>query len=188
LRDRDEIEALRIATTIRVLVHDTPRSSSLLGQMKLKNSIKFLDSAIPTHPVPAAEANVDLVYYGPPGLVAIRSYSMGGKFIPLFSEIKHKPSYILFDNWWETPCIPQYNGSKYSRAALVDMLANKEGGAHVDPAVNEAYREYIKNSPFGSSFYVEGVDLGFTDNAAYASMRQVGWELLESLKPLAISR
>ena len=41
-----EGEAKRLAVSIRVLVHDTSNSNSLLGQLGQKD-IKFLDSAIP---------------------------------------------------------------------------------------------------------------------------------------------
>ncbi|MFP3702034.1 hypothetical protein SB758_41815, partial [Burkholderia sp. SIMBA_013] len=38
-------EAKRVAVSLRVLLHDTPASESLLKQMQLKDSIRFRDSA-----------------------------------------------------------------------------------------------------------------------------------------------
>jgi hypothetical protein len=44
-----EGEAKRLAVTLRVLLHDTKSSRSLLGQLGRKN-IDFLDTAIPFNP------------------------------------------------------------------------------------------------------------------------------------------
>lgn len=45
-----EDEALRLATIVRVLVHDTDRSHSLLGQLEIKDKLKWIDTAGPIEP------------------------------------------------------------------------------------------------------------------------------------------
>lgn len=177
----DEGEALRIATTLRVLVHDTGKSHSLLGLLKLKSTMKFLDSGAPIDPIPAKEGGGLMVMHGLPGLVGIRCSIKGGQFIPVLSIRDHTPGYVSFKEWWENPCIPGHNKNRYMRKQLVLQMANKEGGAHIDKEIDEAYRQYTK-SPLGMSFKVYGVEVGFINSAADASMRQIGWEALEALK------
>jgi hypothetical protein len=174
-------EALRIAVIIRVLVHDTSQSHSLLSQMHNKNNIKFLDSAAPIDPQPSRKGGGVMIMHGLPGLVGISSSRNGGIYIPVQSLRDYVPGYVSFDKWWNTPCIPGHNGNKYSRKQLVLQMANKEGGAHIDKEIDEAYRQYTTSS-LGMSFKVNGVEVGFVNSAADASMREIGWEMLETLQ------
>ncbi|NNC12892.1 hypothetical protein HII28_13525 [Planctomonas sp. JC2975] len=53
-------ESLRLATTIRVLVHDTPSSRSLLAHLGVKDSIQFVTG---DQPDSAPPPNSDLARY-----------------------------------------------------------------------------------------------------------------------------
>lgn len=45
-----ESESKRLATTLRVLLHETNRSHSLLDQLGKKATLKFFDTAYPVDP------------------------------------------------------------------------------------------------------------------------------------------
>jgi hypothetical protein len=74
-------EAKRLAVSIRVLVHDTKKSKSLLGQLGLK-SLDFLDTAIP--PIAGSEFTYS-------GLVSSLLGSGKVEYIPLYKlNQRHK--------------------------------------------------------------------------------------------------
>lgn len=62
-------EAKRLATTIRVLVHDTAASTSLLRQLGVKDDLRFVDTSV--EPFPEPEPGILQVQMGF-GLAAVR--------------------------------------------------------------------------------------------------------------------
>lgn len=177
----NESEAKRIAIIIRVLVHDTDKSTSLLAQLGYKNKLKFLDSSLPIDPQLVDPKKREYVCHGLPGLVGIKVASMQAKFIAPFSRRPGAKGSVSFSEWWEKKCIPGDDERRYSRKELVLWMANKEGGAHVDKDIDTAYRK-LSSSSLGMSFSVGGVNKGFSNSSADASVRQIGWEILETLK------
>ncbi len=51
-----EAEAKRMAVTLRVLLHDTAQSHSLMGQMKRKERSQWVDTAVPIKKKPLRRA------------------------------------------------------------------------------------------------------------------------------------
>ena len=160
-------EAMRIATVIRVLLHDTSSSVSLLEQLNLK-SIKFYDSAEDFDPKSLMSHH---------GLVGL---TLGGGTNASFYAGLGKKEYkmVLFDEWWNKNVIGDKPENQFTRKDLVLILANKEGGAHVDPSLKEEWYELTRlnssgweyTSEDGSSQPVEGVEK--------YSMRQIAFEVL----------
>jgi hypothetical protein len=89
------------------------------------------------------------------------------------------PGYLRlkFNDWWKKEVVNN-RGSSYSRMDLVINVANKDGGAHIDPALPSEYYS-IKNSEL--SLIVDGMETRFDRNIVYASVAQIGWELLNSI-------
>lgn len=90
-------EAKRLAVTIRVLVHDSERSKSLLGLLGLKTGMGFLNTAHPHD-----QRNL-LGYHG---LVGIQLGAEGNRY---FAPLNQRPSkYVFFPDWWnEVDCWSQ---------------------------------------------------------------------------------
>lgn len=179
----NEDEALRIATTLRVLVHDTKNSISLLEQLGLKNTMQFIDSAAPIDPVPTGEmydGQPTMAISGMPGLFNMSFTSEGAKLVAPLSCAKYSRGPEGFNSWWTYKCIPGHNGDRYSRSWLVRQMANREGGAHVDPEISQSYNE-LQSTSMGMTVYSNGIR-GFINSAGNVSIRQVAWEVLESLK------
>ena len=91
---RQSVHAWIAATAIRVLVHDTSASRSLLGQLGVKDSLRFVDTS--NAPVGPSEPGL-LTWTMNAGLAAIR---VGGSpYVALLGErdrLDPKP----FDDWW----------------------------------------------------------------------------------------
>lgn len=86
-----EGEARRMATVIRVLVHDTKRSKSLLGQLNLLH-IEFYDTASNWNP-----KNL----LGFHGLVQMRLWDGPAEYrAPLDNRSPHILRWTTFQKWW----------------------------------------------------------------------------------------
>ena len=164
-------EAKRIAVSIRVLVHDTKSSHSLFSQLGIKESA-YLDTASPA---------TGREFGSYKGLVFTQ---LGGgtpaAFVPKCS-LPPKPSEeystLGFDEWWNGIVIKDTDGNEFSRKQLVLSLANKVGGAHVDPNLDQEFSALYGSGSHGvstihgeSSIPVSGIEL--------ASVRQIGFELI----------
>jgi hypothetical protein len=175
--DGAEGEAKRLATVIRVLVHDTDKSHSLLSLLQLKNSLRYRDSSEPINPgnlLPTPGLVIMEVTAGGP--------SGGGRYVHA-SKIGLAPfreNHKHFKDWWSDP-VTHLQGATYSRRNYVLTTANKEGGAHVDPRLDESWGDLTHNNALGWMYFSsspEGVvETPFEGNLGLASVRQIAWEL-----------
>jgi len=183
----EESEAPRIAVTLRVLLHDTSASISLLKQLGVKDKMQYLDSASPIDPKPTGETHQGrrvMSVSGLPGLVAISPTRQGFKFLAPLDISPLAAGYIDFDSWWTEENIPGHEKRRHSRKWLITEMANKDGGAHVAPEVTLAYKE-LNNSSLGHTVIANGIE-GYINSPAAVSVRQVAWEVLESIKQAGI--
>jgi len=82
-----------------------------------------------------------------------------------------------------TAVLRDTEGDGWSRRRLVDALANQEGGAHVDPTLNESYIRIAGDESLGYTFSLHGeTERPFQGDVAAASMRQIAYEMLETLR------
>lgn len=183
----NESEALRIAGVLRTLLHDTDSSKSLLGQLGIKDKIQFIDSADPIDPTPTDrqhDGRTIFVMSGMPGLFAIRPTMNGTRLVAPLSLKPNAKGSASFESWWMVGCIPGENNARHSREWLIKQMANKEGGAHVDPEINKGYAE-LRTTGMGMTVSSNGID-GFINSPADVSVRQIAWELLASLQQAKI--
>lgn len=159
-------EAKRLALPLRVLFHHTaeknPRGShALLNQMDLHEKLTWIDTAgrpDPDNLLPEW------------GLVQWGMNIEDGKAKPVFrAPLGHRPpkmiragslrlprgSRIPFGEWWTEDVVKDADGTFFSRKDFVLALANKEGGAHVDPEILEAYNKIANLNSMGWT-YSEG--------------------------------
>lgn len=173
-------EAKRMAVSLRVLLHDTPKSISVFKQLGLKDSWTFDDTAGPVNPRNLAPTT---------GLVMMQTqFTNGaaeGTYVPLLAVGSPHPPRppIQFSGWWMDPVAKLGNGDTWSRKDYVLELANKEGGAHVDPKLTAPYETLALHNGFGWSAGTspdEGQPFG--GNAVLASVRQITYELLLTME------
>lgn len=172
-----EAEGKRLAVTLRVLLHDTQQSHSLLKQLGVKDRINFLDTAHP--PVPGA---VSLS----PGLAIMQMESTPtGATARYRARLDDGPpiarACVPFAGWWSNDVMT--SNVKWCRRELVLKLANQEGGAHVDPSLDSRYQDLTKGNALG---WVVGDGHGggraIDGNIAAISVRQIAHEVLETLE------
>lgn len=158
-------EGIRIATVIRVLIHDTKKSTSLLRQLN-SDRIDILDTSR-VLPDPLFEA-----FHG----LAIRTLtSQGVSLAPNFNRTSNATGKPVPAWWNQVVCAS--TTLVLTRRKIVWAAANKDGGAHVDDLKQED--EYAKLAAPG--YFDQVTDLGgpFID-AHLVALRQMGYELLNS--------
>lgn len=167
-----EGEVKRLAVSARVIVHDTKNSTSLLTLTNRKG-IQFFDSADPYD-----DANL----VGHSSLVQIQLGATGAKPRPHLDDVL-QPRETNFETWWHGVVLVDAHRNEFSRRDIVLSLANKDGGAHVDHKIDEAYNNLRKNNAQGWIIVDEtGRQAPAQDNVP-ATMRQIAHELLRTLNP-----
>lgn len=181
-----EDEAIRIAVSLRVLLHDTKRSKSLLGQLDLKEAVQYVDTTTPPPPPGVIQLHSGIVRMQGTlgGPTANTRYVAPLDNLPPERQGRTSP----FPEWWTEPVVEDRNGDPVTREAMVLAIANKEG-AHVDPELDGVYAALTKANSLGWTYPdAEGVDRPLQGNIGHATVRQVAWEFLETLTPELIER
>jgi Meiotically up-regulated gene 113 len=172
-----EDESLRLATTMRVIFHQTASSTSLLTHLRLART-KMLSSA---------RGHGDWKdYLGHKiDLTSPQPITMTPPLGQAFTEIS-------LAAWWNGEPIFIDNGTAYTRKKIILSLANKDGGAHVDETL-EAYYEVLRAGRYAFGFrgnignmtynspppFPQGVTI-YPNNAHFALARQFAHETLAS--------
>ena len=168
-------EGKRIAVVIRVLVHDTAQSKSLLGLLNLKD-IDFFDTA------PEYSQNIIGSFNGL--ALEMLSSSTGGRYVPR-CKVPGNPAepyaFKPFGIWWQKTILVDMQKQKFSRRKIILALANKDGGAHVDPELNADYAALTRENSMGW-FYTIGDETGPFGDIELVSARQIAEEVLVTLK------
>lgn len=113
-----EDEAKRLAVTLRVLLHDSRSSHSLLSQLDEKDR-SFYDTAM-------LDVEGNLAGHG--ALVAIISGPQGAKCSPMLDDAlpDQQPTSTSFNEWGERPIFRSQEGETLSRRHL--FLRNRRSG------------------------------------------------------------
>lgn len=169
--DGDFAESVRIATIIRVLVHETGSSKALLAQATPSGlELPIFDRA--------GERTEHEHIFG--FAVSVR---LGSTLAPAMDLGSSHYSLSSVGAWWNRTVFtfPSQFGTQmvYRRKQVVLILANKEGGAHVDENEDPDYRRLLTDSPL--SFAVSGVRMETPDLARFLAA-QSGVEMLDCLK------
>src|ERR1700733_2280989 len=115
-------EAVRIATSLRVLLHDTARSTSLLRLLGAKDRIRLLSTVdyISENAVFADQAGF------------IRISGDGTATVVPKLEMARVKNLMAVKTWWNQVFYVR-NQFRITRKDVILAAANKDGGAHVDP-------------------------------------------------------
>ncbi len=198
-----EAVAKTLTTHIRVLVHDSPYSKSLLTQLN-KKDIKFYDSALTYNPIlgGASFSSEGVSYIAPPddptlsessdnllpysGLTIVRfSAKEASHIAPLdrASPMRNTAKKISFQEWWEgVQIIRDKDGRTFARRDLVIEVANKDGGAHIDPSLKANYASLSRFNSVGWIFVKNDIKGRFKNSPVEPSIRQITHEVLETLR------
>lgn len=165
-----EGEIKRLAVSVRVLVHDTRNSTSLLTLINRKD-VPFFDSA---------DAYDDASIASHSSLVQIHLGAKGAKPRPHLDDVIESRE-VDFETWWDGIVLVDAQRNEFSRRDIVLSLANREGGAHVDHKIDEAYNNLRRNNAQGwMTVDGAGRETPAKDNVP-ATMRQIAHEILRTL-------
>lgn len=168
-----EAESKRMAVAARVLLYDSSYSMSILKQLDIKDDVLFMSSAHQYIPV-------NLVSYL--GLIGIESSIGEGKYTPFCKtqDPHESKKWVKLDDWWNELVIDD-KSHKFTRKDIVLILANTDGGAHVDPTSFDEYDNLIYDNSLGWCYFDDDEVYALDNNAAYVTMRQIAHEIIHSL-------
>jgi len=164
-------EAKRLAVSVRVLCHDTASSHSLLGQLG-SLSKRFVSTAIPYDPRNVSTHN---------GLAMVAAKGRETIYIAMLDGTPYRKR-VPFADWWAEVVFVDDRKAKLSRKDLILAVVNQDGGAHVDPGLNETYARLSRHNSLGWVIQSRKEELPIP-NAERAAVRQIAHELLISLVP-----
>jgi hypothetical protein len=184
-----DAEALRMAVHIRVLVHHTKRSRSLLNQLGVQHQLLFLDTWQP--PEPSQPGHI-IVHRWDAGLAVIEFHMEEGKGEARFrAPLNDQPDRITgpqpFRFWWNQAVIEDVTRQRFTRKDLVLFMANQEGGAHIDPEIKPRWHALTRLNSLGWGYrenYITvpaGPDDSPMGNPVPANIRQIAFEVEKSI-------
>ncbi len=185
-------EGIRIATALRVLLHDTNRSKSLLSHLKVKDIMRLNSSC---HPPPPGV----LMFEGM-GVVEmeVSGHEVDRRLVPLLDQTAFKHIPVPIEQWWEMPVYVQNRlirtstgedevvSTHLTRKDIILAAANKDGGAHVDEKLEPNYERLAASGALG--MYLDQITVGDgtlvtlppLEDAHLVYLRQMGYEVLNS--------
>lgn len=170
-------EAIRLAVTIRTLIHDTPKSVSLLHQLDVKNTIKLPTSFGHKKNLPKNFKPVSIF-----PIFAISSSAGTTSPFPL----SNPPTNLPVEDWWNE--IVWMQERTLTRKQIVLNTANKEGGAHVEAKAPQPIEDLRKGLSQIISMQINGVQVGTPANYHFILLRQFAHELLNCQPLLDLGR
>jgi hypothetical protein len=165
-------EAKRLALALRILVHDTKTSHSLLGQLTRLNG-KFIGSAILEEPINKFPYS---------GLASILMVGSESKYVALLDDVFGHAVWLPFKEWWTQVIFDDHQGTNLTRRELILTAVDKDGGAHVDPELDGAYHKLFRGDSLRWQVVKEGVRSPIP-LAERAAIRQIAHEMLRTLEP-----
>jgi hypothetical protein len=86
-----------------------------------------------------------------------------------------------FSRWWNKVVIVDSSSTKFSRKGLVLSIVETDGGAHIDPALENSYLQLTRLNSVGWRFVSNGAARDISNIELY-SIRQICEELLATIQ------
>ena len=96
--------------------------------------------------------------------------------------------FIPIADWWEKEVVVLTAKVQMTRKSLVQAVANKDGGAHVDATLEPDYTAIKSGADLAATFLPEGgnpMEMPIESHNV-ATLRQIGYEVLHSPDLLAL--
>lgn len=165
----DEKTARSLAVILRILFHETKNSKSLWRQVKQYKNIYFYSLS-------------DL--YSPANLVSSWTLLMmeieNGRirYVADLASGNKRTFFFTFEDWWNE-IIFDDKQHVYTRRDIVLFVANQDGGAHVDPEIDEKYAKLKYQNSLG---WVDVDGNKPLNNPIYQAIRVIAQEVLISIQ------
>ncbi|ATX88164.1 hypothetical protein [Klebsiella aerogenes] len=163
-------EAIRMATIIRVLVHNTKASTSLLKHLNA-TTINLLSTTEDVSP------NA-VMYFG------LGTMQLGNSGCKYFASLDFCPikKLVPVSRWWNQIVFVLEPQTQLTRKKIVLSAANQDGGAHVDAKLSKEYEALSTEGAIGHFVYTQqekSVQQPITE-AHFVAIRQMAYEILNS--------
>ncbi|WP_245551798.1 hypothetical protein [Gordonia aichiensis] len=175
-----EDEALRIATSLRVLFHDTRHATSLLTHLGMNGPEALMLGTEHNRHGPDWWMDFFVVHLDLNGPEPVR----------VSAACAQRYTGRPIADWWSGETLFSYDGTGYTRRAVVRAMTDQDGGAHVDAVLAGFYESLMRHGE-GLSIVAEFERLGATPfengvpqyagNAHLALMRQLAHEVLATV-------
>lgn len=163
-----------MAQAIRVLVHDTKHSTSLLTHLGVKDTARLIST------VPLLPAEDGVLFQFGMGMMRF-----GDGRPPLRAALGDGPHWwpVPVERWW-TQIVHVFDGgaTRITRRTMVLGAAHNEGGAHVDPNLTGAFKRLTEDAAFlHSARRVDGVDVSTPlHEVHFVNLRDMAFEITHS--------
>jgi hypothetical protein len=181
--DGDESEGLRLAVTIRNLVHDTAgRTTSLLTHLGVKSTLRYVDTR--PHTPPGVPAGTIMIHAGLVIVTATLGPGGGSRFEAALD--RREQARVGFDVWWSEPFVEDQRGTGFARSDIVLSVANQDGGAHIDATLGAQWAALTREGSLGLEIADEHGRMHHRGQSlALATVRQIAYELDQTLSSQA---
>lgn len=196
----DECVYTNISVTLRLLFYDNGSQKSLLTLLGLKDKLQMLDTSLKPGTISFWELGDNVSHqtithtavYG--GLVAKQVVLEDGAPVYHYKPLATHPQYVQYQTecvragrflpvkeWLEKEIYSDNKGVKLSRIDLIKEVANKDGGAHIDPddKKSKVYKQLRRRDGLG--IIVNGSTNAFLNNPVPSSLMQMAQEVLFSI-------
>lgn len=128
-----EEEAVRLATTLRVLFHDAQRRDGRASSTSLLTHLSMDDTTMLTTPRTNFADWRDFL--------SVR-IDLSSKYpTTLIPRLEDQFQPIPFLEWWSGQAVMEVDGQAITRKKLILAAANQDGGAHIDATLQRFYQE-----------------------------------------------
>ena len=188
-----QVVAKPMATCLRVLLHSKPKGNSraLLDQLSLRAG-RWRNAAALRHPRDD-EFSSTIVGFVVSMVAGTPGHSSA--CIPLLPAIDKGVRRSEFSSWWLEPvAFDRRNGKSFSRMDIVLHVADTNGGAHVDSALDESYVRFRSGDFLGVRAMAAPGAIGFGFDpekgspilgAPWAAIRTIAHEVLLTIQDRA---
>ena len=176
-----------IAVVLRTLLKTKGSTISVLEQLGL-NTIPFVDSSLPQGSFSFWHLGDNVCnhtflmqnVYG--GLlikkVTNKDNGLNLDFLPLLGANKNSKT-LPFEEWYQGVVFESKEYS-FTRENCIEYVADKDGGAHLDRNIPMDYYTFRQTTALQT--IIDGQVAVFNQNPVYVSIRQIAWEVLDSVK------
>lgn len=171
----------RMAVTLRQLAHDTGRSHSLFTQLGIKDRYFFDTATAELLNNCPADFDHERNRYGG-GFLGLIGMTHTARLVPHLDPQENRQffGFVPFDEYWNRTVLLDLKERPFTRKDIVLEIADTDGGAHVDPALEEKYHELTRQNGLGIAGQEAGVWRS-TNDVALACVRQIAHEVLRTL-------
>ena len=175
-------EAITIASIVYVFVHEGGRRiPSLLSLLGRKDAMRFIDTAYEMNPANLLALETPLI------ITHVKADDI--ELIPIKDTFIGNLTPMAFSKWWEKAVLRDAERRLYSRKNLIHFFRHTLGGGHAgknyesqDTLDSDAFEKLRNVYARAMKFEVNGVEVTPRYGPDYISVRQIGWELEQTLR------